>query len=278
MSATRQGMSFAEIEQIIAQRLTNAIEAIVIYGTKICVAHGSMDQVIRQGAKVAKNANNMRRWGSKQKSNHDQQPPLKRQNVARAYTAGSNKKKVYAGKLPYCNKYSSYLACSQTGTSQSRQHVDNTIRVNQIVTIFLIESSIHILDQNRYPVDISLIRLESRKSPTAELFDVDSGRISIHHLITHALDNILPDLTLLLFSIIPRTSTLSNGVPLTFKFLRRQAAHTKATNQIVESIYWKSFGEEVVQLVIRLDKIQFNRTLFHVLLNEMVADNDVLGS
>nr|GFA61179.1 putative reverse transcriptase domain-containing protein [Tanacetum cinerariifolium] len=58
---------------------------------------------------------------------------------------------------------------------------DNTIRVNQIVTIFLIESSIHILDQNRYPVDTSLIRLESRKSPTAELFDVDSGRISIHH-------------------------------------------------------------------------------------------------
>ncbi|GKB63344.1 hypothetical protein Tco_0919530 [Tanacetum coccineum] len=58
---------------------------------------------------------------------------------------------------------------------------DNTIGVNQIVTIFLIESSIHILDQNRYPVDTSLIHLESRKSPTAELFDDDSGRISIHH-------------------------------------------------------------------------------------------------
>nr|GEZ42098.1 hypothetical protein [Tanacetum cinerariifolium] len=50
----------------------------------------------------------------------------------------------------------------------------NTVRVNQIVTIFLIESSIHILDHNRYPVDTSLIQLESRKSPTAELFDVDS--------------------------------------------------------------------------------------------------------
>ncbi|GJY38423.1 hypothetical protein Tco_0424787 [Tanacetum coccineum] len=33
----------------------------------------------------------------------------------------------------------------------------------------------------RYPVDTSLIHKESRKSPTAELFDVDSGRISIHH-------------------------------------------------------------------------------------------------
>nr|GEW07189.1 retrovirus-related Pol polyprotein from transposon TNT 1-94 [Tanacetum cinerariifolium] len=30
-------------------------------------------------------------------------------------------------------------------------------------------------------VDTSLIHLESRKPPTAELFDVDSGRISIHH-------------------------------------------------------------------------------------------------
>nr|GEX41678.1 Gag-Pol polyprotein [Tanacetum cinerariifolium] len=55
------------------------------------------------------------------------------------------------------------------------------VRVNQIVTIFLIESSIHILDQNRYPVDIILIHLESRKSPMTELFDVDYGRISIHH-------------------------------------------------------------------------------------------------
>ncbi|GJZ83332.1 hypothetical protein Tco_0648505, partial [Tanacetum coccineum] len=34
---------------------------------------------------------------------------------------------------------------------------------------------------NRYPVDTSLIHIESYKSPTAELFDVDSGRISIHH-------------------------------------------------------------------------------------------------
>nr|GEV36564.1 hypothetical protein [Tanacetum cinerariifolium] len=62
-----------------------------------------------------------------------------------------------------------------------RLKADNMVRVNRIVIIFLIESSIHILDQNRYPVDTSLIHLESRNSPTTELFDVDSGRISIHH-------------------------------------------------------------------------------------------------
>nr|GEU41790.1 reverse transcriptase domain, reverse transcriptase zinc-binding domain protein [Tanacetum cinerariifolium] len=47
---------------------------------------------------------------------------------------------------------SPYLLVLITGTSQSRQHVDT-----------------------------SLIHLESHKLPTAELFDVDSGRISIHH-------------------------------------------------------------------------------------------------
>ncbi|GKE82052.1 hypothetical protein Tco_1552052, partial [Tanacetum coccineum] len=60
-----------------------------------------------------------------------------------------------------------------------RLKADNTVRVNQIVTIQLIESSIRLLDQIRYPVDTSLIHIESRKSPTAELLDVDSGRISI---------------------------------------------------------------------------------------------------
>ncbi|GJV89300.1 hypothetical protein Tco_1533238 [Tanacetum coccineum] len=78
---------------------------------------------------------------------------------------------------------------------------------------------------------------ESRKLPTAELFNVNSGRISIvtvntkeYHfdvlaiitrIMHRTLDNIcassvsvgiIPILTLLLFSIIPRTSTLSNGV------------------------------------------------------------------
>nr|GEU75610.1 hypothetical protein [Tanacetum cinerariifolium] len=47
---------------------------------------------------------------------------------------------------------SPYLLVLVTGTSQSRQHVDT-----------------------------SLIHLESRKPPTAELLDVDFGRISIHH-------------------------------------------------------------------------------------------------
>nr|GEX67579.1 hypothetical protein [Tanacetum cinerariifolium] len=44
-------MSSMEIEQIIAQRVTNAIEAITIYEERTRVTRGSMDQVARQGAK-----------------------------------------------------------------------------------------------------------------------------------------------------------------------------------------------------------------------------------
>ncbi|GJS71268.1 hypothetical protein Tco_0704109 [Tanacetum coccineum] len=64
-------------------------------------------------------------------------------------------------------------------SSPERLKVDKTVRVNQIAIVFLIESSIHSLDHYRYPVDTCLIHIESYKSPTAELLDVDSRRISI---------------------------------------------------------------------------------------------------
>ncbi|GJX07613.1 hypothetical protein Tco_0195545 [Tanacetum coccineum] len=52
-------------------------------------------------------------------------------------------------------------------TSDSeRLKADRMIRVNKLVTVLLIGSSIHLLDQNRYPVIISLIHIESRKSPS----------------------------------------------------------------------------------------------------------------
>nr|GEY47231.1 hypothetical protein [Tanacetum cinerariifolium] len=53
---------------------------------------------------------------------------------------------------------------------------------------------------------------------------------------------------------------------------RIQAAHSKATGQIIESVHWKCFGKNVGQLVIGLDKVQLNRTLFYMLINEMVSD------
>nr|GEY46476.1 hypothetical protein [Tanacetum cinerariifolium] len=72
-------------------------------------------------------------------------------------------------------------SCNSLFSLPKRLKANNTIRVKQLVTILLIESSIHLLDQNQYPVDTSLIHIESRKSPTAVLFDVDTGKIPIRH-------------------------------------------------------------------------------------------------
>ncbi|GKE33424.1 hypothetical protein Tco_1452746 [Tanacetum coccineum] len=72
----RQGMSPAEIEQIVAQRVTDAIEAIVVYETKPRIAHDSL--------------------------NHVQQN--KSLEVVRAHAAGLGNKKAYAWNLPLCNK------------------------------------------------------------------------------------------------------------------------------------------------------------------------------
>nr|GEU94208.1 reverse transcriptase domain-containing protein [Tanacetum cinerariifolium] len=49
-------------------------------------------------------AKNKRRIYNNPRDNHAQQPPYKRQNMARAYTVGPSKKKEYAGTLPLTNK------------------------------------------------------------------------------------------------------------------------------------------------------------------------------
>ncbi|GKC64530.1 putative reverse transcriptase domain-containing protein [Tanacetum coccineum] len=84
MSATRQGMSLAEIDQIVAQQVTDAIEAIA-------------------GTPVARNANNKRKWGINHYKNSERQQH-KRHEVVRAHTGGPGNKKGYAGTLPNCIK------------------------------------------------------------------------------------------------------------------------------------------------------------------------------
>ncbi|GJS98540.1 hypothetical protein Tco_0819710 [Tanacetum coccineum] len=66
------------------------------------LANNLMDQKVC--ANVARQAENKRRWESNQGNNHVQQPPPKRQNVARAYTARLGEKKAYAETLPFYNK------------------------------------------------------------------------------------------------------------------------------------------------------------------------------
>ncbi|GJZ93350.1 hypothetical protein Tco_0665415 [Tanacetum coccineum] len=62
MTTTKQGMSFAEVEQIIAQRVANAIETIAIYETKTRMARESMNQIKQQEEKIAEDTSNKRKW------------------------------------------------------------------------------------------------------------------------------------------------------------------------------------------------------------------------
>ncbi|GJW75334.1 hypothetical protein Tco_0134704 [Tanacetum coccineum] len=92
MSATRQGMSSAKINQIVTKRDTDATEAIAVYETKISMAHDLMNQVVHQGTTTARNANNKRKWGSDHGRNSGQQRN-KRREVVRGHTVRPGNKK-----------------------------------------------------------------------------------------------------------------------------------------------------------------------------------------
>nr|GFA06457.1 putative reverse transcriptase domain-containing protein [Tanacetum cinerariifolium] len=106
MATVNQGMSVKEIEQVVAQRVANAIEAIAIYETKTNLAHKSMSQTKRQEEGVAENASNKRKWESNHNGSLSQQN--KGHKVPRAHTAWPINKKAYAGSLPLCNQCKSH--------------------------------------------------------------------------------------------------------------------------------------------------------------------------
>ncbi|GJX89761.1 putative reverse transcriptase domain-containing protein [Tanacetum coccineum] len=100
-------MSFAEVEQIIAQRVANVIETIAVYETKTRMARESMNQIKQKEERIAENTNNKRKWEGDHKGSSSQQQN-KEPKVIRAHTAGPSNKEVYAGNLPLCNKCTFY--------------------------------------------------------------------------------------------------------------------------------------------------------------------------
>ncbi|GJV24282.1 hypothetical protein Tco_1376977 [Tanacetum coccineum] len=101
MSTTNQGMSFTEIDQIVAQRVANVIVAIAIYEEKTRMACDLMNWVEQQKEKLAKNASSKRKWEGNHGGSSSQN---KGHKVIRAHTAHPRNKKGYAGNLPLCNK------------------------------------------------------------------------------------------------------------------------------------------------------------------------------
>nr|GFA67796.1 hypothetical protein [Tanacetum cinerariifolium] len=102
MTTVNHGMSIKEIERVVAQRMTNAIEAIAIYETKTNLARKSMSQTKQQKEKVAENASNKRKWEGNHNGSSSQQN--KGHKVPRAHTAWPINKKAYAKSLPLCNQ------------------------------------------------------------------------------------------------------------------------------------------------------------------------------
>ncbi|GJT17923.1 putative reverse transcriptase domain-containing protein [Tanacetum coccineum] len=66
------------------------------------IANDLMDQKVRTFTE--RQAENKRKLDDNIRNNQTQQQPFKRQNVARAYTAGPGEKKEYGGSLPLCTK------------------------------------------------------------------------------------------------------------------------------------------------------------------------------
>ncbi|GJV02045.1 hypothetical protein Tco_1335614 [Tanacetum coccineum] len=123
MATVNQGMSVEEIEQIVAQRVANAIEAIAIYETKNNMARESLNQTIHQEDEVARNASNKRKWEGDQNRRPNQQQN-KEHKVIRAHAVGPNNRKEYVGSLPRRNNASfTTLACVQQGVTTASEGV-----------------------------------------------------------------------------------------------------------------------------------------------------------
>nr|GEW44076.1 hypothetical protein [Tanacetum cinerariifolium] len=92
MTITNQGTSFAEVKQIVAQRVANAIETIAIYEENTCVARDLMNRVEQQEDKITKNDSNKRKWEGGHKGSSSQQQN-KEHKVFRAHAVGPSNKK-----------------------------------------------------------------------------------------------------------------------------------------------------------------------------------------
>ncbi|GJX11330.1 reverse transcriptase domain-containing protein [Tanacetum coccineum] len=86
-----------------------------------------MDRVVRQGAKVAKNASNKRKWEGDHGRSSSQQPN-KRHKVIRAHAVGPSNKKEYVGTLPLCNKCKFHHTSPCTGKCRNYKRVGHRTR------------------------------------------------------------------------------------------------------------------------------------------------------
>nr|GFC12198.1 hypothetical protein [Tanacetum cinerariifolium] len=115
MTTINQGMRVEEIEQVVAQRVANVIEAIAIYETKTNLARKSMSQTERQEEKVAENATNKRKWENMIHRRVRASKPKTTQDTIEIATKLMNK------------KISTLVECQ----TENKKKLDNTSKNNQ---------------------------------------------------------------------------------------------------------------------------------------------------
>ncbi|GJX42445.1 hypothetical protein Tco_0257435 [Tanacetum coccineum] len=129
MMTTNQGLSLSKIEQIVVQRVANAIGTIAIYKTKTRVACGLINKV----DKIAENASNKRKWKGDHGGSLSQN---KGHKMSKAHVVGPINKKVYVGKLPHCNRCKYH----HTGPCTAKLEIARGLVIKQriIITVNLI--------------------------------------------------------------------------------------------------------------------------------------------
>nr|GFA28050.1 hypothetical protein [Tanacetum cinerariifolium] len=159
MATFNQRMSVEEIEQVVAQRVANAIEDIAIYETKTNLAlkfhkhvdmiHGRMraskPKTTQDAIEIATKLRNKKistlvecqtankkRLDNTSKNNQNQQQPNKRKNTGRAYTARHGEKKHYSGFKPASQKATCYEYGNQGHNKRDCSERKNQNHENQI--------------------------------------------------------------------------------------------------------------------------------------------------
>nr|GFA79612.1 hypothetical protein [Tanacetum cinerariifolium] len=109
---------------VVAQRVANAIEAIVIYE--------SINQTKQRENKVIGNASNKRKWEGDHNGSSSQQQ-YKEHKVFRAHTVRLSNKEDYAGNLPWrngCNFHHIGQCAEKCGNCKRRGHQARDYRIS----------------------------------------------------------------------------------------------------------------------------------------------------
>ncbi|GJW93598.1 hypothetical protein Tco_0173270 [Tanacetum coccineum] len=153
-----------------AFKFTTRIQELLAYVSATCLSSLNVNEILVAFTPM----NKCKKLGVKSFTSASGSKPLGNTNKNRiSPTTSSNQK----NKVEHHLRSVQFRRTSLTGFPAQSIRSSNAVALDSPYLLVLITET----SQRRQHVDISLIDIESRESPTIKLFDVDSGRISIHH-------------------------------------------------------------------------------------------------